>query len=320
MSYQQLTTEERYHIYGLLKAGEKPSAIAASLGRSKSTLSRELSRNSGKRGYRPRQAQILSEARRKAAVRAIKFTDKLKEQVTELLNQQWSPEQISGRLKQQGKPHVSYERIYQFILEDKQQGGFLYKNLRHSNKKRKKRYGSSDRRGSIKDRVSIELRPKALEKRDRIGDWEIDLVIGKNHQGAIVTIVDRLSLMTLIAKVEYKQADLVTKATCTLLKKYKANATNTITADNGKEFSGHKAISKALGLDFYFAHPYSSWERGTNENTNGLIRQYLPKGSEFKAVNDAACKTIMSSLNNRPRKCLSYRTPKEVFEEFLQAA
>ena len=177
-----------------------------------------------------------------------------------------------------------------------------------------------DRRGQIKDRVSIDQRPKIIDNRDRIGDWEIDLIIGKNHKSAIVTIVDRLSLKTLVAKVIRKQSKLVADSTVSLLAKYKGKATWSITSDNGKEFADHKEISEALELDFYFAHPYASWERGTNENTNGLIRQYLPKGSDFDDVDDATCEFIMERLNSRPRKCLQYRTPDKVFNEFLKAA
>ena len=209
---------------------------------------------------------------------------------------EWSPEQISGHLKSEGDEWVSHETIYQFILKDKEANGVLYKQLRHSGKKRKKRYGSNDHRGEIKDRVSIDKRPKSIEKRDRIGDWEIDLVMGKNHKGAIVTIVDRLSLMTLIAKVDSKHAELVTAAATSLLSPFRKHGAKTITADNGKEFSGHKKIRKALGIDFYFAHPYSSWERGTNENTNGLIRQYLPKGTEFASVNDISTIVLESEI------------------------
>ena len=320
MSYTQLTEVKRYQIYTLLGNGFTQKDAANEVKVHPSTVSRELSRNKGERGYRPQQANRKALGRRKEAFKARCLTGDLPLKITEYLLLEWSPEQISGHLKSEGGAWVSHETIYQFILEDKKNGGLLYKQLRHSGKKRKKRYGSSDRRGEIKDRVSIDKRPKSIEKRDRIGDWEIDLVIGKNHKGAIVTIVDRLSLMTLIAKVDSKHAELVTKATTNLLKHYKRHGAHTITADNGKEFSGHQEISNALGVDFYFAHPYSSWERGTNENTNGLIRQYLPKGTEFEAVNDKKCQFIMERLNNRPRKCLGYRTPKQVFEEFLEAA
>ena len=320
MIYTQLTEGKRYQIYSLIGIGLTQVEIAKQVDVHPSTISRELSRNTGRRGYRPKQANDAAQRRRREAAKAELMTLELQSKITEYLHLEWSPEQISGYLKSEGGDWVSHETIYQFILEDKTNGGLLYKKLRHSGKKRKKRYGGSDRRGAIKDRVSIENRPKSIEKRDRIGDWEIDLVIGKNHKGAVVTIVDRLSLMTLIAKVDSKHADLVTAATTNLLKPYRKRAANTITADNGKEFSGHKEISDALGVDFYFAHPYSSWERGTNENTNGLIRQYLPKGTEFEPVNDEKCHFIMDRLNNRPRKCLGYRTPKQVFEEFLEAA
>lgn len=320
MNYTQLTEGLRYQVYTLLGIGFTQAAAANEVGVHPSTISRELSRNSGGRGYRPQQANRQALERRKAAPKSHRMTESLRLKVTEYLLLEWSPEQISGYLKQEGHDWVSHETIYQFVLEDKKNGGMLYKQLRHSGKKRKKRYGSSDRRGEIKDRVSIDNRPKNIEKRERIGDWEIDLVIGKSHKGAIVTIVDRLSLMTLIAKVESKHAELVTAATTSLLIPYKKNAANTITSDNGKEFSGHKEMSKALGVDFYFAHPYSSWERGTNENTNGLIRQYLPKGTEFGPVDNKKCQFIMDRLNNRPRKCLGFRTPKEVFEAFLEAA
>lgn len=320
MHYTQLTEGKRYQIKTLLGNGFTQAEAAIQVGVHPSTISRELSRNTGKRGYRAKQANEKALERRHEAVKARRMTESIQARVTEYLHQEWSPEQISGYLKSEGEERVSYETIYQFVLEDKKRGGNLYKQLRHSGKKRKKRYGGIDRRGEIKDRVSIDNRPKSIEKRDRIGDWEIDLVIGKNHKGAIVTIVDRLSLMTLIAKVDSKHAELVTSATTNLLNPYKNRATNTITADNGKEFSGHKEISNVLGVDFYFAHPYSSWERGTNENTNGLIRQYLPKGTEFESVNDDKCHFIMDRLNNRPRKCLGYRTPKQVFEEFLKAA
>jgi len=320
MSYTQLTEVKRYQIYTLLGNGFTQMSTAQQLNVHPSTISRELSRNRGARGYRPKQANKAALQRRHEAPKAHRMNKSMQSRVAEYLRLEWSPEQISAFLRSEGGDWVSHETIYQFVLEDKKNGGTLYKHLRHARKKRKKRYGGSDRRGEIKDRVSIDNRPKRIEKRDRIGDWEIDLVIGKNHKGAIVTIVDRLSLMTLIAKVGSKHAELVTKATTSLLRRYKRHGAHTITADNGKEFSGHKEISKALDVDFYFAHPYSSWERGTNENTNGLIRQYLPKGTEFESVNEEKCQFIMERLNNRPRKCLGYRTPNQVFKEFLEAA
>lgn len=319
MSYTQLTEIDRHQIYTLLKNDFTQRAIATELGVSESRVSREISRNKGARGYRPKQAHKKALERRHGSEKYRRLTEELKTTISAYLQKDWSPEQITGHLKNEGESWVSHETIYQLVVEDKSQGGTLHQHLRRSHKKYKKRYGGSDRRGAIKDRVSIDDRPRHIEKRNRIGDWEIDTIIGKNHKKAVVTIVDRLSLMTFIAKVDYKKAELVSEATITLLTPYSGQATWTITGDNGKEFSGHKKISEALGADFYFAHPYSSWERGTNENTNGLIRQYLPKGSPFDNVTEEQCQWIMERLNNRPRKCLGYRTPKQVFEQFLEA-
>ncbi len=313
--YKQLTEGQRYQIQALLRNGFNQSAIAAQLKVSASTISRELRRNTGLRGYRPKQAHERALNRRHGAEKHQKMTQEMEQTVIHYLQKDWSPEQISGHLKRLGGSWVSHETIYQFLIKDKHFGGSLYKHLRQSRKKRKKRYGMCERRGQINNRVSIEDRPALIEKRERIGDWEIDLIIGKSHRQALVTLVDRLSLKTLIAKVERKQSSLVAKAAIRLLRPYKERATYSITSDNGKEFSDHKKISKTLGVDFYFAHPYSSWERGTNENTNGLIRQYFPKKSSFEEITDKDLRFVMNRLNSRPRKCLGYRTPDEVFHE-----
>lgn len=312
--YNQLTQEQRYHTAALNKIGTCLTSIAEAVGVHKSTISREIRRNSGIRGYYPQQANEISFKRRKSAKKLIKMTINLKNKVKEKLYQDWSPEQISGYLKKNEGILISHERIYQYVLEDKKSGGDLYKHLRHSAKKRKKRYGSPDRRGQIKNKVSIEDRPKIVDEKKRIGDWEIDTVIGKNHKGALVTIVDRVSKFTVIAKVPTKHADVVTKATIKSLSLY-AGVVHTITSDNGTEFAGHEEISKSLNAQIYFAHPYSSWERGLNENTNGLIRQYVPKGSSFDNVTNHTAKKIMESLNNRPRKALNYMTPNEFLYE-----
>jgi transposase, IS30 family len=315
--YTQLTEGQRYQISVLLRNDFTKASIARQIGVHPSTIGRELCRNTGERGYRQKQAHEKALERRHHSEKQFKMTGELTKIIVMYLKEDWSPEQISGYLKENGNDWVSHETIYQFILDEKANGGVLYKHLRHSGKKRKKRYGGSDRRGEIKNRVSIDKRPKSIEKRTRIGDWEIDLVIGQNHQRALVTIVDRLSLKTLIAKVERKQSDLVSHATIQLLLPYKNYATHTITADNGKEFSEHEFISKKLKADFYFAHPYSSWERGTNENTNGLIRQYFPKKTSFEKITEKDLEFVMDRLNNRPRKCLGYRTPNQVFNEYL---
>lgn len=316
MGHQELTEEERFCIYGLIKAGYNQKEIAVELNRSPSTICREIARNSGQRGYRPKQAQELAASRKRNSEKHIKCTPVMIMKVTELLRKKWSPEQISNRLKEQGEESLSPERIYQLVAEDKKAGGDLYTHLRHGKKKRKKPSGTEDRRGTIKNRVDIDERPDIVEKRERIGDWEFDTIIGKNHKGALVTIVDRMSLKTLIAKVASKHAELVTKTSIDLLTPY-LDITHTGTADNGTEFSGHEEIAAALDAKFYFAHPYSSWERGTNENTNGLIRQYIPKGSCLNDYSDEDIQFIEDALNNRPRKCLGYKTPNEVFESHL---
>ena len=310
-TYSQLTQGLRYQIEILKKAGKNQKDIAELVNVSGSTICRELQRNTGKRGYRPKQAQRKAETRRKLAVKPLKMTLAVIDLIQAKLSINWSPEQISGWLKVEQNLFISHERIYQHIWADKLKGGFLYKTLRHSGKKRKQ-YGSKDKRGQIRNRVSIDDRPMIVSEKTRLGDWEIDTVIGKNHQGALVTIVDRVSKLSLIKKVASKHADIVTEATITLLRPY-LDKTLTITADNGKEFAGHEKIKAALDADIYFAHPYSSWERGLNENTNGLIRQYFTKGSSFENITDKDVDEVMEKLNHRPRKTLNYRTPHAVF-------
>ncbi len=216
----------------------------------------------------------------------------------------WHPHKLS----------LGYERIYQHIWQDKRQGGDLYQHLRRQGKKYQKR-GSNGKqsRGQIIDRISIDDRPKVVDDKKRVGDWEIDTVIGKGHSGALVTIVERKTLYTLIARVYGKCADWVTQSTITLLEPF-IDRTHTITADNGKEFAYHKKITEALETAFYFAHPYHSWERGLNENTNGLIRQYFPKQTDFKTVSDDDVYKVMQKLNNRPRKSLGFKTPLQMMQ------
>jgi IS30 family transposase len=231
--------------------------------------------------------------------------------VNRLLRQDWSPEQISTWLWQETNVRISHEWIYQYILADKQDGGTLYKHLR-CQKQRKKRYGNPSRRGHIPDRVCIEQRPAIVDTRSRFGDWEVDTVIGQHHQQALVTLVERKSLLTLIAKVTRKTADNVSAAMIELLEPL-SPWVHTLTADNGREFAQHVDIARELNAKFYFAHPYASWERGLNENTNGLIRQYFPKKHNFKTITQKQIERVMDKLNNRPRKCLGFKTPNEVF-------
>jgi len=303
MTYTHLTQTERYQIYALMKAGHTQSEIASILERSKSTISRELSRNCGQRGYRPKQAHCSSVERR--SMNAWTIDDATWRFAQEKLLLQWSPEQISGHAA------ISPETVYQRVYADKRTGGLLWKNLR-CQKQRKKRYGKTDRRGIIPNRRSIETRPAIVETRSRIGDWEADTIIGKNHRQAIVSLVERKTGFTLIHKVERKTAQAVSKAMTTLLNPYQSKV-YTVTSDNGREFARHEEIAAALKADFYFAHPYASWERGTNENTNGLIRQYFPKNRDFTTITQQEIDTAMERLNNRPRKRLGYQTPNQVF-------
>ena len=307
--YTQLTREQRYQIYSLLQAKHTQTEISVIVGVDKSTISREIRRNKGLKGYRPNQADIFAQCKKHGKVEP-KFSSNDWAQVDKLIRLDWSPEQVSLFLKENDYLSISHERIYQHILIDKAKGGILHTHLRCKKKKRKKR-GSIDKRGVIVNRISINDRPKEIEKRIRIGDLEIDLIIGKNHKQAMVTIVDRSSRYLLMAKSINKSADAVTKATISLLLPFKDKVLS-ITSDNGKEFAYHQQIADALNTDFYFANPYASWERGTNENTNGLIRQYLPKGCSFEDVSADQLNEIMDKLNNRPRKCLKMKTPNEV--------
>jgi IS30 family transposase len=310
-SYQQLTQDLRYQIDAFLKAGFSQAGIARELRLDPSTISRELKRNRGQRGYRPKPAQQFADSRRKAKDNATRITTDTWQQVDAWLQQDWSPEQISGTLKEQCQPSVSHEHIYQHIYADKQQGGSLHQHLR-CQKKRRKRYGKYDRRGQLPNRKSIDDRPAIVASKARLGDWEADTIIGKQHQQALVSLVERQSKLTRLAKVERNTEEAVKQAIVKMLTPL-ADCVYTITSDNGREFAAHEAIAAALSADFYFAHPYHSWERGLNENTNGLVRQYFPKGSDFTTITDEQVQAVAEQLNERPRKTLGYQTPNHVF-------
>ena len=313
MAYRQLTCEKRNEIKAYLKIGLKLILIAKLINVHKSTISRELKRNSGLRGYRPKQAQEKTNSRKKNSRKNTRLTEVVKQRVEFYIKQDWSPEQISGRLALAEDIHISHETIYQYIWADKKAGGDLYKHLRCSHKKRKKRYGKKDRRGQIPDRISIDERPEIVDKKERVGDWEIDTIIGANHQGALVSAVERKSRLTCIEHVPNKEADIVSETIINMLKPFKGKVLFTITVDNGKEFALHKKIAKELETKVYFAHPYHSWERGLNENTNGLIRQYFPKKSDFKKITKNDIIFVENRLNNRPRKSLKFKKPKDIF-------
>jgi len=317
MTYTHLTQDERYQIYILKQAGHDQSAIAKLMNRNKSTISRELKRNRGQRGYRPAQAHVCAMRRMQESNNSRRVAAKTWHFVEAKLVALWSPEQISGYLAVNGQVTISHECIYQHIYADKRAGGDLHLTLR-CQKIKKKRYGGRERRGTIANQVSIDARPSVVEKRARYGDWEGDTVIGANHQQALVTLNERKSRYTLIGKVTRKTALAVSNTMISLLTPF-TDCVHTLTTDNGKEFAQHERIAKEIGARFYFAHPYSSWERGANENMNGLIRQFFPKKMRFESITEKDVTFAMDSLNHRPRKCLNYKTPHEVFMKQLQS-
>lgn len=310
--YKQLTSEQRYQISGLKKAGFNQSRIAEEVGVNKSTISRELRRNKGRRGWYPKQAEELRNERRKQCGNAQRLSMSDWTEVERLVRLDMSPEQAARRLVLESVLQISHETIYLHIYADKRRGGDLWRHLR-CQKPRRKRYASGqERRGTIKNRIGINERPGIVDQKNRIGDWEGDTVIGKNHQGALVTLAERKSRYVLAARVSGKHAPGVTAAVTRLLRPHKRKC-HTVTFDNGKEFAEHETIAAELNADVYFAHPYHSWERGLNENSNGLLRQYFPKGMELIAVTQEQVQWAVDRLNHRPRKVLGFRTPFEVF-------
>ena len=310
MNYKHLSQNERYQIYALLRAGHTQTKIASILGRHKSTISRELKLGTGLCNYRPKQACALAAKRAKSSRNASQIAPWVLNMARYMLNLQWSPVQIADKLP------ISHETLYLRIYADQAHKGQLYKNLR-CQKKRRKRYGKGhERRGQIVGRRSIEQRPAHIESRSQIGHWEADTVIGVNHKQAIVTLVERKSGYAVIAKVQNKTAKLVSKAVVKLLEPFKAKV-KTLTYDNGKEFAKHAWIDKKLSSTGYFARPYCSWQRGSNENFNGLLRQYVPKKRLMSTVTDEEITMIQNRLNHRPRKRLGFKTPHEVFHQSL---
>lgn len=320
MSYQHLTDHDRYVIYHLHLVGLSRAEIGRRIGRDRSTIGRELRRNVNRMGqYLPEHADRLRRQRRQAAATRPRTGDAaLMAYVEDRLKRLWSPDQIVGRLKVRppkrlrGK-RISHATIYRWIWGDPDRAERLRSWLRIAWRKRRKRYGKASRRGQIPNRVSIDERPAIVEQRERLGDWEGDTVVGKGHSGCVVTNVDRASRYLVARRLERGLARAVEDALYEAMRRMPPENRQTQTFDNGREFSRHETIADRLGLDVYFAHPYSSWERGTNENTNGLLRQYLPKSRDFRTLTDAELASYVWQLDNRPRKCLNYRTPAEVF-------
>ena len=302
MNYTHLTQEERYQISTLLREGFSKRYITWRLNRSPSTISREIARNRARNGYFAQHAHKLARRRHCPNPKRIPYDTWV--QVIAYLDLQWSPEQIASHVS------VSLHSIYRFIQQDKSRGGVLFHNLRFRNQ-RKRKYGSIETRGQLTNRKSIHDRPAEIEQRSRFGDLEIDTIVGKNHQQSLVSIVDRKTGYLWLKKCSTRKAEEVCQATIRLLEPIKAHL-KTITADNGKEFSLHEYAAQELDIDWYFADPYSAWQRGTNENTNGLIRQYIRKGSDLNDYTDSYIAEITQRLNHRPRKRLGFKSPSQV--------
>ena len=310
MSYTQLTKEARYQIFALMKAGQTQTQIAMVVGCHKSTISRELKRHQTKTGYWPGYAQQWALRRRRQSHQP-RISEQTWQTVERLLGQDWSPQQITGRLRLERQTSVSPERIYLYIYADKRRGGTLQQHLR-SQKKQRRRDRDYQKRGQIPNRVSIEERPAIVDQKKRIGDWEGDLIVGAQRKSALFTATERKSKLALLCKLANKSAAELRDQSIELFTPF-AKRVCTITLDNGKEFCEHEAIAKALRARIYFAHAYASWERGLNENTNGLVRQYFPKGCDLAKLTEAEVQRVADLLNNRPRKTLDYRTPNEIF-------
>ena len=313
-AYHHLTQEQRWQIYTLKKRGFSQRVIGSEAGVAQSSVSRELRRNKVLDDYHPQQAQECA-ARRGLAGRCVArvMTASLIARVEDLLiGQQWSPQQISGKLRLEDGTKVSHESLYRHIWADKRAGGTLYQHLRQQGKKHNKRGGKNAGRGLIPGRVDIAERPAIVAEKIRLGDWELDSIIGAKHRGAIVSMVERKSKLTRLVLQAGPTAEATCKSIISRLLCMKEQVL-TLTSDNGKEFAHHQKISEILGAEFYFATPYHSWERGLNENTNGLVRQYFPKGMDFATLTHAEVQRVEDLLNNRPRKTLGYLSPNEVF-------
>jgi transposase, IS30 family len=317
MAYKHLSMEERRLLIYQRRRGVSPAEIARSLGRHRSTIIRELQRNLHHNTklyyYTFTKAHQRAIARRSRSRRNTQFTDDDWQRVDERIKMDWSPEQVSATLKNEGILSISHETIYRHIIADKKQGGDLYQHLRLRPRKRRKRYGSRENRGRLQGKRMISERPPSIEQRKELGHWEIDTVLGRGDKNGLVTMVERATGFVQIHKIKARTVEQVNQATLNIINQ-QPNKVITITADNGTEFHGYRDIEKATGSTFYFAHPHHAWERGTNENTNGLIRQYLPKRCSMRHVNQRHCNQIADMLNSRPRKRYKYITPKEKYE------
>ena len=316
MTYTQITPHERYALSLFRKQGYTQADMARALDRHPSTISRELRRNVWRedgRTYRPGKAQSYTNRRRRVSRRNAQFTPGDWAAVEAVLREDWSPEQVVGWFARFQILAISHETIYRHIWVDKHRGGTLHVHLRRANKPFRKRYGGYDSRGRLAGKRPMAARPAGAEHRSRFGHWEGDTVLGNSQAGAcIVTLVERKSGFTAIGRVA-RRAGAEVNARLQQLIAAQPRPVRTITVDNGTEFHSYKALEQRVDARFYFATPHHAWERGTNENTNGLIRQYLPKGASMEHLTQQDCTRIATKLNRRPRKRLGYRTPEECY-------
>jgi IS30 family transposase len=312
--YHQLTRDQRCQIYALNKRGLTQTEIALDIGVSQGTISRELVRNEGFRGYRYLQAHRFAVQRGSArkGIAHVLLPCLIARVETFLRDYQWSPEQICGALNHADGTKVSHESLYRHIWADKRAGGTLYLHLRQRGKKRNKRGAATAGRGLIPGRIDIAQRPSIVDAKSRLGDWELDSIIGANHRGAIPSRVERKTKLTKLVLLDGPTSEATKAGILARLEPLQKHVL-TLTSDNGKEFAGHAEISEKLNSEFYFCTPYHSWERGLNENTNGLVRQYFPKGTDFAKLTETDVQRVEDLLNNRPRKALNYHSPNEVF-------
>jgi IS30 family transposase len=321
MAYRRVTVVERRLIRMWRQAGYGQREIARRLSRCPSTICREIARNSGRSGYRPEQADRMAQARAKRPGPR-RFTEEVRVDAETRLREGWTPDMISGRARVQGRPWVCKETIYKHIYADAKAGGDLWKNLPRARRKRRRRCPRDDgrRRGQIPNQRMIDTRPPEVETRATVGHWEGDLIYGASNTGNLVTLVERSTRLTLIDRTVTKQAREVTRTICRMFRNMPQASRLSLTLDNGKEFAWHQKLASSTGMDVFFAHPYHSWERGTNENTNGLIRRLHPKRSSFANITTAHLKRIDTFLNDRPRKCLGWMTPREKMLAFVVCA
>jgi IS30 family transposase len=316
MSFTHLSITERSELYQLRVIEQLSiSEIGRRLKRNKSTISREILRNTDERqiGYLPDTAVALMQARRKQAkVRFQRVSAKTIAEVKQRLEQHHSPEQVAGRMEREGIGKISYETIYLMIYANHQEMGIYQQYLRQKQKQRRRK-SRNQKRGGIPNRVGIENRPKIVDLKIEIGHWESDTVIGCNHTGVVVTHVDKASKYLLAGLAKNKTMEEINRVTLKLFEPVKSTFRKTMTFDNGREFCGHEKLSESLQIETFFATPYHSWERGLNEHTNGLIREFYPKSTNFKIVKEDNFQEVVNLINHRPRKSLDYRTPYEVF-------